>query len=434
MWHGPPSQASWGSRYAHAMTKSRTLVLLAGLWALPACEGRLGTTREDASGLDARASDAGGLDGGGFDVPPGDAAPASDVPEPSVDAGPCGATLAGSLTFTELTGVGGGAQAAPTPSGGVLVAWTGSGTISLQRFDGGGAPFGSGASTAGDGLWGVAASADRNAVLVSRGDELLLVVFPSAGGVGAETRLMGANDHGVTNNEWFGDLLRAGRLDWNGSEWIAYATVQRLWPDGIAHYGDTLRHFTPSGAPATVEWGWGCSHSMEVRLTHDASGGVGPVCSSDCYPAKGVFFRHDTTVHLDPSGNCAGYVEQRLGGVASVGSAFLIGFTSRAGTPGSIDPGVVVAGSSTSPVTWLSTDAGDAREMHLGAFEGAGIAAWIEGASAHLVRVAASGAPMGSPETLPSSDLSGAGDFFSYADGSVGWLVNTRLARLRACR
>jgi hypothetical protein len=408
-----------------------TFVVLASL----GCTGVLAGDRDapelDVPGLDAPRADVPGLDAPVPDVPGLDAPGIDSGPEPMIDAGPCGGTLAGSLSLVDLA-VGSGAQAAPTPSGGVLVAWRGAGDIQIQRFDGGGAAFGPALTTRGDGLWGVAASSDRNAVLVSRGDELVLVVFPAAGGSGAETRLMGAVDHMVTNNEWFGDLLRAGRLDWNGTQWIAYSTVQRLWPDGVAHYGDTLRRFAADGTAAGADWDWGCSHSMEVRLTHDAAGSVAPVCSSDCYPDKGVFFRHRTTVHLDPSGNCAGYVEQRLGGVAAISSGFLIGFTSRAGGRGSIDPGVAVAsGSGIGTPTFLSADGADASDLHLAPYPGGAVAAWIEGGG-RLARLDAAGAVVSS-ETIDVAAISGAGDFFAYADGDVGWVVGTRLARLRAC-
>lgn len=417
------------------------LVIVAVLLCGPVgCTGALGGERVDAGGgLDAPALpglDAPALPGTDAPIAPGTDAPVSPGtdagPEPTIDAGPCGSSLASSIAFVDLPGIGGGAQAYPTPSGGVVVASPGGGSITVQRFDGAGGVFGPSASVAGDGLWGVAASAAQNAVLVSRGDELVLVILPSGGGAAIETRLMGAVDHGVMGSEWFGDLLRAGRLDWNGSEWITYATVQRLWPDGIAHYGDTLRRYSPTGAAAGVEWDWGCSHSMEVRLTHGPSGELGPVCSSDCYPEKGVFFRHRTTVYLDSSGNCAGYVQQALGGVAAVGSDFLVGFTSAEGR-GSVDPGVArwSGGSVTAPV-WLSDAAGDASELHVAPFESGAVAAWIDGAEGRIVRLSATGAPVGAPETLASSALSGAGDFFVYADGDVGWLVGSRLARLCA--
>lgn len=352
--------------------------------------------------------------------------------ETPIDAGPCGATtLAGSITTTTIPGAGGSTRAFPTSAGGALVGWS-SGGITLQRIDGAGAPFGGAVTIAGDGLWGVAASDDTDGALVSRGDELLLVLATVAGTVTHEERLMGAVDHAVTNNEWFGDLLRAGRLDWTGSRWLSYSTVQRLWPDGIAHYGDTLRAFTAAGAPESTYWSWGCSHSIDVRLSHDASGQPTPVCSADCYPGKGVFYSHDTQVFLDASGNCMGYVAQRLGGVAPLAAGSWVGWTSAEGRA-SQDPAIaLVTGGAAAPI-WLSSDPADASDMHLAPFESGLVAAWNEGGSGHIVRLDASGAVIGTVESIDAGLLAGADDFLALAGGDVGWASGGRFARLRAC-
>lgn len=414
------------------------LVLLSSLatGAILGCTGDLGGAPrlDGGGGMDAAVTDRDAwidptIDSG----PPVDAfTPADGGIDPPIDAGPCGATtLAGSITTTTITGAGGGMRATPTSTGGALLAWSGS-DVTLQRIDGAGAPFGAAIHVTGDGLWGVAASTDAYAVLVSRSDELLLVVTTTTGTVTHEERLMGAVDHTVTNNEWFGDLLRAGRLDWTGSRWISYSTVQRLWPDGIAHYGDTLRAFTPDGAPSSTYWGWGCSHSIDVRLSHDASGEPTPVCSADCYPGKGVFYAHDTEVFLDASGNCMGYVAQHLGGVAPVAGGSWVGWTSAEGRA-SQDPAIALVGGSAAAPIWLSSDAADASDMHLSPFEGGLVAAWVEGGSGHIVRLDAAGAPIGAVESIDAGLLSGADDFVPLVGGDVGWATSGRFARLRAC-
>ena len=411
-----------------------TLALVVWLAAIPACTGELGTARRDGGAMDAQ------LDRDAFIDPTIYSGPRIDGGTPVVDgghetpfdAGPCGATtLAGSITTTPIAGASGSTRAFPTSTGGALVGWS-SGGITLQRIDGAGAAFGSPIAITGDGLWGVAASADTYGALVSRGDELVLVLTSTTGTPVHEQRLMGAVDHAVTNNEWFGDLLRAGRLDWTGSRWLTYSTVQRLWPDGIAHYGDTLRAFTPAGAPDTTFWDWGCSHSIDVRLAHDASGQPTPVCSADCYPGKGVFYQHNTQVFLDPSGNCAGFVAQHLGGVAPLASGSWVGWTSAEGRS-SQDPAIALVGSSAGAPIWLSSDAGDASDMHLAPFQGGLVAAWVEGSSGHIVRLTPAGAMMGSIESIDASLLTGADDFLVLAGGDVGWAAGNRFARLRAC-
>jgi hypothetical protein len=405
---------------------------------LAGCSGDLiGGGRTDGGGLDAfvpPGTDTGVVsDGGpGVDafVPPVDGGM-----EPPIDAGPCsGTTLAGAITTSTIPGASGSTRAFATSGGGALVGWQSSGAITLQHIDAAGAAFGAPVSIAGDGLWGVAASDSAYAALVSRGDQLVLVVTSTTGTVTHEERLMGNVPHDVTNNEWFGDLLRQGRLDWTGSQWITYSTVQRLWPDGIAHYGDTLRAFAADGTPASTFWGWGCSHSIDVRLAHGAGGDPTAVCSSDCYPGKGVFFMHDTQVFLDPSGNCMGFVAQHLGGVAPVSGGAWVGWTSAEGR-GSQDPGLaLVSGGSAGAPIWLSSDAGDASDMHLAPFMGGLVAAWNEGGSGHIVRLDAAGAVMGAIETIDGGLLGGADDFLVMANGDVGWAAGGTFARLRACR
>ncbi len=414
------------ARYAPRMR----LVAVGVALACVGCTGELGgTPRSDAGGIDAWVDPR--IDGG----PGRDAfVPATDGGhEMPFDAGPCGATtLAGSITTTSVPGASGSTRAFPTSAGGALIGWA-AGSVTLQRIDGAGAAFGAPISITGDGLWGLAASDDTYGALVSRGDELVLVLTTTTGAVTHEQRLLGAVDHTVTNNEWFGDLLRQGRLDWTGSRWVTYSTVQRLWPDGVAHYGDTLRAFTAAGAPERTYWDWGCSHSIDVRLAHDAAGEPTPVCSSDCFPGKGVYFAHDRLVFTDPSGDCMGYVAQHLGGVAPTASGSWVGWTSAEGRS-SQDPAIALVGGAVAPPIWLSSDAGDASDMHLAPFDGGLVAAWNEGGAGHILRLDASGTAIGSAETIDASLLAGADDFSVLAGGDVGWAVGARFARLRACR
>ncbi len=412
-----------------------SVVLLAG------CEGRLGgVARDGGGGIDAflAGRDVGvtddaatPVDGGGDPVDVGPAPVDAGVEAP-FDGGPCGTGgLASRLSFVDVTGASRASRAYPTSTGGAAMAFPSGGGIAVVRLDGSGAPFGARVDVVGDGLWGVAAGGSSLAVLVSRGDELLLSVI-DGGVVTHEERLLGAVPHDVTNNEWFGDLLRAGRLDFDGTGWVTYSTVQRLWPDGVAHYGDTLRSFALAGTPSGVSWDWGCSHSMEVRLAQ-GQGTRGAVCSSDCYPGKGVFFEHNTQVFLDASGNCAGSVAQRLGGIAPVSDGDWIAWTSPEGRS-SADPAIshVVSGTPGAPI-WLSADAGDASEMHIAPYASGLVVGWNEGGSGHLATLDASGAISGAVESIDASVLAGADDFFVYAGGDVGFATGSRIARLRAC-
>ncbi len=234
------------------------------------CQGVLVGSSEDARSPErdaAMARDAGGRDAGGRDAAgPIDGGPAPfDASDPGFDAGGCaGVTFASALAITPLSGLGGGPYfAAPTDTDGAIVAST-SGGARIQRVSGDGTVVGAPVTGAGNGLWGFDATADTWTAMVTRGDDALYLVGVQPSGVMRfEIRLLGEVDHSVTNNEWFGPLVRGGRVLWTGSQWAAYYTVQRLWPDGVAHYGDQLRFFDASGGDAGTAWDWGCSHSME---------------------------------------------------------------------------------------------------------------------------------------------------------------------------
>jgi hypothetical protein len=342
--------------------------------------------------------------------------------------------LAARISTFPLANVPPSAIAYPLAAGGIVAAWSNTGTIAIQPFDGSGMSTGSPVLVAGDGVWGLAASSDAYAVLVSRGDILALSVTSFGGMRLGEHTIMGGVPHDVTGNEWFGPIIRAARLDWNGTEWVTYTTVQRLWPDGIAHYGDALRTFHRDASPSNVYWDWGCSHSIEVRLTHNAQS-LGPVCSSDCYPEKGVFFMHTFTVFLDSSGNCAGSVSQKLGGVVAFSDGFFASFISGQGRA-SQDVGLAKVGNdlSVAPVQWLTNTPADEDALHLARYGSGMIAAWVAGGSGFMVELDATGAPKGASQPGPQAQIQGAGDFFNFSDGDVGWLSGAGLARLRVCR
>lgn len=385
----------------------------------------------DAGSVDAgRAIDAGrGTDSG---------PPPFDASDPGFDAGSCGGvTFATSLSITPLPGIGGGPYfAAPTDSDGAVVASSAGGAL-LQRFSGDGTLVGAPVTVTGNGLWGFDATADTWTAMVARGsDALYLVGVEPSGATRFEIRLLGEVDHAVTNNEWFGDLLRAGRVLWTGSQWAAYYTVQRLWPDGIAHYGDQLRFFDASGGDAGTAWGWGCSHSMEVRIEHNGTT-LAPVCASDCYPQKGIHVNHRSAMLYPDEGasNCAGGYGTSLGDVVPMSDGFWVSFTATDART-SHDVGLIHVGNDYSPgtVQWLTTD--DFRDGNVrSARHGAGfVVAWSGSSGDRIARFDASGAMVEGPLDFPSAGLSGSSDFFVFSSGDVGWITGSgALARLRVC-
>jgi len=386
--------------------------------AIAGCKGSIGGDDDDGDDAGPGPGDDGGTSGR-------DAAPACPTGE-----------AVGTLTDAALPSVPAGVTAfLAATDGGVVVAWHTSGTAHVQAFDLDGTPRGDAATADAAALYGLATSSAGDGLLVSRGsDELHLVVVGGAAPV--DRRILGGVPHDVTDNEWFGELIRVGRLIWTGSSWAAYYSVQRLWDDGVAHYGDQLSYFTAGGEPMGQEWGWGCSHSLDVRLADDGDT-VAPLCTSDCYPGKGVYYFHDREVFDDPSGNCAGDLDTTLGGIAPIAGGVLTAFASPA-TRSSVDVAVVkvpTRGAAGAP-HWLTDATGADGDVHLAAFGAGGVVGWRNGAAAQLLAVDGSGAPVGAPQALPGPALTDASDFVVLADGAVAWVSTGgggRLHVLRAC-
>jgi len=408
------------------------------------CTGKLGGF--GTPGLDSGRSsaDAGSpLDAnGGADVPAsGDAAAVDDGPaDAPIDAGACvRGTLAEALN-TVTVSLGSPAArvlSAPTADGGTVLAWSGPGGVHVTRVSATGARMGTDAVVPGTSVEALAVRGDVWGVLVARSPDILAFVgIAPAGSISFDRVLVGGVDHSVTGNEWYGALPEA-RLAATPTGFGAYFTIQRLWPDGIAHQGDTLQFFAADGGEdRSGGWDWGCSHSLAVRLGHDGSS-AGAACVSDCFPGKGVYFNHTTEVFADPSGDCSGSSGSALGAIVGTATGFVIAFTSAEGRTSS-DVGIVGIGRGGRPgrPDWLTSDDVADGAAHLGSFEGGLVAGWTAGSSSFLVRLDDTGAPVDSPEAV-SASLGQASDFFSWPNGDVGWSEpasgDARLFRLRAC-
>ncbi len=358
----------------------------------------------------------------------------------AIDAGGCEATtFAQRMQVTAVPGASasGDVFAAAAPGGGTVVAWMQGGGAHLRLVSAAG-DVGADVPVAGSALYGLAVHDDAWAVMVSRGsDELFLVSVTASGGPRFETRLLGAVSHSVAENEWFGPLIREGRLVWTGSEWSAYYTVQRLWgSDGVAHYGDQLRAVSDGGALGGMEWSWGCSHSLDVRLSHNGSA-LGPVCASDCYPNKGVHFHHTAFIYGDDAADCQGSNTAQLAGSVPVAGGFWAGFSSAQGRP-SRDAAVVhvTDAAQVGSIVWL-TDGGNVSSFHIAGYAGGLVAGYSQAGGDVLVRLDATGNPVGAVEPAPNAGLAGASDFFVHDAGDVGWATSSGSAlsvvRLSTC-
>lgn len=332
--------------------------------------------------------------------------------------------------------------AAPLPSGDALVAFHDGGTIHVVEIGPDGTRRGTEHTTNGTRLYGLAAHAGGRAVLVSRGSDILaLVAWSPAGAVEIDQTILGDVPHDVTENEWFGPLLRDGRLAWTGSAWATYNTVQRLWNDGIAHYGDTLRYYDATGARVNGGWGWGCSHSMEVRISHNGTR-TGPVCLSDCYPSKGVHFSHrEEQLWTDPAANCAGGYSTELGASVPVADGFWVMFAAN-DMRSSQDIGmgkVDNAGNLVGNLVWYTADAVADGSPNAAEYDaGELLVAWTSNGNDTYARANLStGALIGTPATVAGGELATASDFFRFPNADVGWAFsaggNVGLAVMAAC-
>ncbi len=373
-----------------------------------------------------------------------DVAVGRDVTEPPFDAGVCGGAGFGTaFAVTAIAGTQAQGQllhAAATSAGGAVVGWAGADGIHVTHVDGAGNVIND-TTVAGDQLFGLAAHDDGRAVMVSRGSDILaLVILDGSHNPVSDQTIIGDVPHTVTENEWFGPLIRQGTMTWTGTQWATYFAVQRLWNDGVAHYGDQLRLYEADGSSNSMVWGWGCSHSMEVKISHNGEG-LGAMCSSDCFPSKGVHFNNrGGQLWPDETGsNCAGQWGTSLGASVPIPGGFWLAFTATDDRQ-SHDVAIArVDGATPSAPIWLTDDAVDDRQLRATNFEDDVVLAWNAGnTNQFVIADGVSGAVSVGPVTVAGAVLAGSSDFFAYANGDIGWAQNeggaVGLARLRACR
>jgi hypothetical protein len=379
----------------------------------------------------------GGGDGGragdaSTDAPPGTKSDGGDGGDPPT---PCKPGLT-SVPLALTPNPDGPVRATTTADGGTLVAWGDGGTIHVRNINAAGTTVSADRTVAGTTVHGIAAMPDGVALLVARApDKLLLVKLGAAGNVVFEKLLSGNSDHAVVGSEWFSYdptfFAESGRLVWTGSKLIAYMPIFRRWPDNIAHTGDTLRNLDANGNPTGgTGWSWGCSHSLDVRLSAD---GTVPICLSDCYPEKAIVLGRNSVVSEEPSGNCAGSSNTKLGGLTTVAGASWLTFASSEGRS-SRDVVLMKIGD---PTKRYLTQGGDASSPHLAAFGNGMVAGWRIGNVATVQRLDTQGNTVGAPENVSATPFGEGDDFLSWPGGDAGWLSSSgntwKLARLGAC-
>jgi hypothetical protein len=179
------------------------------------------------------------------------------------------------------------------------------------------------------------------------------------------------------------------------------------------------------GSAAGGGWGWGCSHSMDERLA-DGPSGLVPICISDCYPGKGIYFRHNAAqITEDPQANCAGGFSTALGGLAVTSTGFFLVYQDSNGSAhlGHFDAN----GTSISDRSLTESGSSRLARYEDGLLFGSG--------NTSLEKLDAQGVPTGEKfdvaVALPDQD------FESRPDGQVAWasIQGTKLTvvRVRSC-
>lgn len=353
----------------------------------------------------------------------------------------CSTPLGQRLLATAVTtdGSPGNVFLAAEPGGCAKAAWSDGSLVHVTPLDGAGTRVGDDLTTAGSEIRGLVAHDDGAAVLVVRGDEMVLVRLAANGSAAFENVIVGDNNHNQEGDRWIDGWPHEGRLAWSGSSYAAYFGQTGNWGSQGNHQGDHLATFDAQGTAGGEGWDWGCSHSLDVRITHNGTR-FGPVCLADCYPGKGIYFNHsEALISNEPSGDCAGGSSAELGGLVPVADGFWHTYSSAEGRP-SHDVALVHidnAGTVTAPI-WL-TDTADAQETNpqLVAYGAGMLAAWSAGTETMLVSLDSSGGIVEGPVTA-STTLPGGSDLAAFPSGDVAWAcadgAGFSVARVARCQ
>lgn len=351
---------------------------------------------------------------------------------------PCsGTTLAELTSVTDIpiasASIGAKVLYAESPTG-AHVAWTAADGVHITTLDAQGAPVGSDIVVAALEPFGLVADGDLFLLAARAPDFMTFFRLDTTGAIEASVDLVGGGDHMVEGVEWFGEFARTGRLARTGpGQFAAYFALHRRWPDMIGHQGDTLRLLDADGSPIAAGWGWGCSHSLDQLLgTNDTA--FAPICISDCYPEKGVFYNHDQTMLIDdPSANCMGGYTTLLGGIAGVEDGFWVALGKQGEAGYEMQLSKLDTSGAVAATVPLGASASGARR--LASYDGGLLLGASEGGATTLQRYDLAGAAVGQPETvaasLPLQDIT------SLSNGEVAWAwtegSTLEVARVRVC-
>lgn len=198
----------------------------------------------------------------------------------------------------------------PRPDGTLLLGWTdSSGTGRISLLSGASAtPFD---SFSGLKLKGLFAHDDGSYAVLRWNSSTESMRLAEYNATGTQRWATVVDSSNTEFDDWLGD----SRLAFGDGSYAAYYTVYGTdsWMEG--HHGDQLRYVNRSGSIVSG-WEWGCSHSMAELVSWDENLGFAALCSSDCYPSKGLV-RDNSQNLVESDGNCGGLVSLQLGQMAA---------------------------------------------------------------------------------------------------------------------
>lgn len=312
-----------------------------------------------------------------------------------------------------------------THASGARAAWSdNSGNIHITSLAANDTRMGADIVVPGESLRGFVAHSDAAAVLVRRGDAMVLERLDNSGAVTFSEAVVGNNDHNVSGAGWIDSWPHEGRLGWSGDQYAAYFGHTGNRGDAGNHQGDYLAYYSAQGQVQSGGWPWGCSHSVDVRLVHNGSR-FGAICLSDCYPTKGFrYMGYYREIRGEPSGDCAGGTDAELGGVVAAPGqdGFYMTFTSPQGRA-SADVGLVYvphSGNAGQPM-WLTDTAGvEESAPQLAKLGDVLLVGYRAGQEFKLMTVDYSGTALEGPTTI-AAQFADRDDFTTFANGDAGW-------------
>lgn len=313
-----------------------------------------------------------------------------------------------------------------THAAGASVAWADSSdTVHVNVLSADDRAVGAHHTLSGRAVRGLVAHADGHGLLVrgadARDDQMFLVRLDASGGVVFDLTIVGDNTHEEAGDKWIDTWSHEGRLAWSGDTYGAYFGHTGNHGANGNHQGDFLGYYDAQGNQTSGGWGWGCSHSVDLRLQHNGNR-FGPVCLSDCYPGLGFYFNHNSLVFNEPTGDCRGATDGRLGGLVPTTDGFLLSFAAPEGRA-SRDVALVHISDSVDVGTpiWLTDSAGvDESAPHLARLGDQLLLGWKEGGDHVLAVVDEAGTFLEGPVTVPVR-FAALDDFVTFSNGDAGW-------------